>query len=76
MLEYVGELQANNSQLHMSNARLQATQEGGQARAQQMEGKMTIHRPCIPRLTRFKAHIAVLQREIELVKGVNHKRIR
>jgi len=45
MLEYVGELQANNSQLHMSNARLQATQGGGQARAQQMECKMTIHRP-------------------------------
>jgi len=56
MLEYVGELQANNSQLHMSNARLQATQGGGQARAQQME-----------------AHIAVLQREIELVKDTNMK---
>ena len=76
MLEYVGELQANNSQLHMSNARLQATQGGGQARAQQMEGEMTIHRLCVPRLTRSKAHIAVLQREIELVKGVNNKRFR
>jgi len=54
--QYVGELQANNSQLHMSNARLQATQGGGQARAQQME-----------------AHIAVLQREIELVKDTNMK---
>jgi len=57
--QYVGELQADNSQLHMSNARLRATQGGGQARAQQME-----------------AHIAVLQREIELVKGVNNKRFR
>ncbi|KAH7330028.1 hypothetical protein BKA65DRAFT_48649 [Rhexocercosporidium sp. MPI-PUGE-AT-0058] len=56
VIQYVSELQANNSQLHMSNARLQATQGGGQARAQQME-----------------AHIAVLQREIELVKDTNLK---
>jgi len=76
MLEYVGELQSNNSQLHMSNARLQATQGGRQARAQQMEGKMTSHCPCTPRLTKSKAHIAVLQREVELVKGVNNKRFR
>ncbi|KAE8441389.1 hypothetical protein EG329_005016 [Mollisiaceae sp. DMI_Dod_QoI] len=73
VIQYVGDLQANNSQLHMSNARLQATQGGGQARAQQMEGKMTIHRPCVPRLTRSKAHIAVLQKEIELVKDTNLK---
>ncbi|KAH7379660.1 hypothetical protein BKA64DRAFT_231286 [Cadophora sp. MPI-SDFR-AT-0126] len=29
VIQYVSELQANNSQLHMSNARLQATQEAG-----------------------------------------------
>ena len=73
MLEYVGELQATNSQLHMSNARLQATQGSGQAREQQMEGKMTIHCPCAPGLTRSKAHMGVLQGEIELVKGMKDK---
>jgi hypothetical protein len=39
ILEFVGELQAKNNQLHMSYARLQATQENRQAREQQTEGK-------------------------------------
>ena len=60
MVEFVGELQANNSQLHMSNARLQATQGRGQAREQQLAG-----------LTGSKAHIGVLQRELGLIRGMN-----
>ncbi|XMA13635.1 hypothetical protein WAI453_006426 [Rhynchosporium graminicola] len=36
VIQYVGELQANNRQLHMSNARLQATQGSGQAKEQEM----------------------------------------
>ncbi|PVH69321.1 hypothetical protein DL98DRAFT_176990 [Cadophora sp. DSE1049] len=68
VIQYVGELQANTSQLHMSNARLQATQGSGQAKERQMEGEMTIHCPCFPRLTRSEAHIVVLQGEIESVK--------
>ncbi|KAH7370399.1 hypothetical protein BKA65DRAFT_471616 [Rhexocercosporidium sp. MPI-PUGE-AT-0058] len=67
-VKYVSELQANNSQLHMSNARLQATQGSGQAKERQTKGEMTIHCPCFPRLTRSEAHIVVLQGEIESVK--------
>ena len=75
LLEFVGELQANNSQLHMSNTRLQATQKIGQAKEQQLQGKMTIHRPWVPGLTRSEAHIALLREELALVKGMNNRRL-
>lgn len=58
-----------------SNAQLQATQGSGQAKEQQMKGKITPSCPCVPGLIRFKAHISVLQGEIELVKGMNNRRI-
>jgi hypothetical protein len=48
ILEFVGELQANNNQLHMSYARLQATQKTRQAREQQTEGRLTIYCTCVP----------------------------
>jgi hypothetical protein len=48
ILEFVGELQANNNQLHISYAQLQATQENWQAREQQTEGKLTIYCPYVP----------------------------
>ncbi|KAH7363944.1 hypothetical protein BKA65DRAFT_545857 [Rhexocercosporidium sp. MPI-PUGE-AT-0058] len=67
VIQYVGELQANNNQLQLSNARLQATQGSGQTKEQQMKGKLTIYCHCIPGLTP-KAHIDVLQGEIESVK--------
>ncbi|KAH6719527.1 hypothetical protein BKA61DRAFT_669855 [Leptodontidium sp. MPI-SDFR-AT-0119] len=73
LIQFVSELQANNSQLHMSNARFQASQENGQAREQQMEGKMTIYRPLVPGLTKPKADIGVLQGEIELIKDAKMK---
>jgi hypothetical protein len=47
ILEFVGELQAKNSQLHMSYAMRQATQENLQAGDRQMEGKSNICCPCI-----------------------------
>ncbi|KAH7378959.1 hypothetical protein BKA64DRAFT_648384 [Cadophora sp. MPI-SDFR-AT-0126] len=68
LIQFIRELQANNSQLHISNARFQASQENGQTREQEMEGKMTIYRPFVSGLTKPKAHIGVLQGEIELVK--------
>merc|ERR1711964_562429 len=73
LLEFVSELQANNSQLHMSNTRLQATQKIGQAKEQQLQGKMTIHRPWVPGLTRSKAHIGLLREELALVKDAKMK---
>tara|TARA_R110002033_G_scaffold116106_1_gene160452 strand:+ start:596 stop:874 length:279 start_codon:yes stop_codon:yes gene_type:complete len=57
----------------MSNIQIQASQENGQAREQQIEGKMTIYLPLVPGLTKSKGHIGVLQGEIELVKGMNDK---
>jgi hypothetical protein len=48
ILEFVGGLQANNNQLHMSYAQLQATQKTQQAREQQTEGRLTIYCPCVP----------------------------
>jgi len=75
LTQFVGELQANNSQLHMSNTRLQATQKIGQAKEQQLQGKMTIHRPWVPGLTRSKAHIGLLREELALVKGMNNRRL-
>ncbi|PVH71038.1 hypothetical protein DL98DRAFT_540394 [Cadophora sp. DSE1049] len=73
LTQFVGELQANNSQLHMSNTRLQATQKIGQAKEQQLQGKMTIHRPWVPGLTRSKAHIGLLREELALVKDAKMK---
>jgi len=43
LLEFVGELQAN-SQLHMSNTRLQATQKIGQAKEQQLQAHIGLLR--------------------------------
>ncbi|KAH6667185.1 hypothetical protein B0J14DRAFT_659159 [Halenospora varia] len=48
LIQFVGELQANNSQLHMSYARLQAAQENLQARERHTEGKLTIYYTCVP----------------------------
>lgn len=57
----------------MSNIQIQASQEKGQAREQQMEGEMTIYLPVDHGLTKSKGHIGVLQGEIELVNGMNDK---
>ncbi|PVH74929.1 hypothetical protein DL98DRAFT_518967 [Cadophora sp. DSE1049] len=42
LIQFTSELQVNSSQLHMSNARFQASQENGQAREQQMEAHIGI----------------------------------
>ncbi|KAH6668372.1 hypothetical protein B0J14DRAFT_161933 [Halenospora varia] len=41
LIQFVGELQANNSQLHMSYARLQAAQENLQARERHTEARIS-----------------------------------
>ncbi|KAH6670191.1 hypothetical protein B0J14DRAFT_114231 [Halenospora varia] len=41
LIQFVGELQANNSQLHMSYARLQAAQENLQARERHIEARIS-----------------------------------
>jgi hypothetical protein len=54
----------------MSHAQLQATQENRQAGERQTEGKSTIYCSYIPWITRYKARIELLQREVELLKGM------
>ncbi|KAH9205176.1 hypothetical protein DL95DRAFT_492337 [Leptodontidium sp. 2 PMI_412] len=50
-----------------------ATQGSGQAKEQQLQGKKTVLRPCVPGPTRSKAHIGVLREELELVKDAKVK---
>ncbi|KAH7374075.1 hypothetical protein BKA64DRAFT_256611 [Cadophora sp. MPI-SDFR-AT-0126] len=66
VIQYVGELQTKNTQLHMRNARLQATQGSGQAKEHQIEAHIDVLQGEIESV---KVKLDELRRDMREVEG-------